>query len=99
MLPWLLLAGAAVLAALNARTTFRLWRSAAFEQPQKVAQTVLLWVVPGTFALVTYLLSDAEGRDGSTRRLANDDPTAPRPESFDDGGLHRHDAGPSDFHD
>jgi hypothetical protein len=33
----------------NAVTTRRVWRSPVFERAQKIAQTVMLWVLPGSF--------------------------------------------------
>jgi hypothetical protein len=63
MLGWIGLgtAGAALTAA-NVRSTVRLWKCDAFERPQKIAQTVLLWTIPGAFAVVSHFVSDAEGK-------------------------------------
>jgi hypothetical protein len=55
---WVLWGVGLVVAAVNVATTRRLWASAMFERPQKIAQTVLLWLVPGSFLLVRYLLDD-----------------------------------------
>jgi len=46
------------LATANALTTRKLWRSSLFEHPQKVAQTILMWLAPGAFLFVGYLLRD-----------------------------------------
>ena len=63
---------AAVLVTLNLLTLRRLWASPLFETSQKLAQSVLLWVVPGSVFVVRHLLADAR----STR---SDDPTAVNP--------------------
>lgn len=41
-----------VVAAINVSTMRRVWASAVFERSQKLAQTVVLWLVPGSFFLV-----------------------------------------------
>ena len=56
--------GAAVASA-NALTTRSLWASPMFERPQKIAQTVLMWLVPGSF-FVTRLLVRAPDRVDSS---------------------------------
>ncbi len=56
--------GAALIVA-NAMVTRRLWRSEIVERPQKMAQTVLIWLVPGSFAVVRFLLR--EPRQGRSR--------------------------------
>jgi hypothetical protein len=62
MIEWIGLGTAgAALAAANVRSTVRLWKCDAFERPQKIAQTVLLWTIPGTFAVVNHFVADAEG--------------------------------------
>jgi drug/metabolite transporter (DMT)-like permease len=71
MSPWisvgLAVAGAA-LAAANGLTTRRLWSSAAFDGPQKVAQTALIWLLPGSFVVVRHFLGEPE-------RESDGDPT------------------------
>jgi hypothetical protein len=42
----------------NALTTRRLWSSAAFERSQKIAQTALIWLLPGAFAATRFLLTE-----------------------------------------
>jgi hypothetical protein len=59
---------AAVVAILNLLTLKRLWASTSLERSQKVAQSVLLWLLPGSVWLVRYLLSDK-------RQERSDDPT------------------------
>jgi len=48
----------AVVAAMNIATMRRLWASPVFERPQKIAQSVLLWLIPGSFILVRRVLVD-----------------------------------------
>jgi hypothetical protein len=75
----------AVVAVANAVTTRRLWTSAMFERPQKIAQTIMIWVLPGSFVVTRLLLGVAPPRDG--------DPTAFRLEggdSIDDAGSYHH---------
>ena len=71
---WALLACGigAVVAIVNVRTTRRLWASQMFERPQKIAQTVLLWIVPGSFVLVRSVLGERFGG----RLLDASDPTS-----------------------
>jgi hypothetical protein len=46
------------------RTTVRVWRSGAFDKPQKMAQSRLIWLLPliGA-AIVGAVLEDEERRD------------------------------------
>jgi hypothetical protein len=53
-------AAGAVLATANGLTTRRLWSSAVFERPQKVAQTALIWLLPGSFVVVRHFLGEPE---------------------------------------
>lgn len=56
---WLGLALAGVVVfVVNASTTRRLWRSQMFERSQKIAQTVLVWMLPGSFLVVRHLLAE-----------------------------------------
>ena len=81
------LAGVAgVLALLNAFTTRRLWISQEFERSQKVAQTILLWLVPGAFLVVRHLLRDS-------RPERTGDPTARPVDSAIDPATIEHDHG------
>ncbi len=48
----------AVVAAVNIATMRRLWASPVFERPQKIAQSVVLWLLPGSFILVRRVLVD-----------------------------------------
>ena len=56
---------------LDLTATRRIWRSAQLERTQKVAQTVLVWLVPGAFVAVRYAL------DPPTE--PQEDPTVSRP--------------------
>jgi hypothetical protein len=55
---WVACGVAAALAAANVVTMKRLWASQIFERSQKIAQSVLLWLIPGSFALVRHALED-----------------------------------------
>jgi hypothetical protein len=79
------------LAAMNAATTRRVWRSAAFDRSQKVAQTVLVWLLPGSFALVGAVLSERrpkELRDPTVREAPEIDPTGIDVGNHHDSGHH-----------
>jgi hypothetical protein len=67
---WLIVIG--VLAAGNAVVTWRLWRSAVYEPGQQVAQTFLIWLVPGSAIFVNQVMV---GEDRDDRTL---DPTGPQ---------------------
>jgi ABC-type nickel/cobalt efflux system permease component RcnA len=75
-----------VLVLLNAVTTGRLWMSHEFERSQKLAQTILLWLVPGAFLIVRHLLRDS-------RRERTGDPTARPVDSTIDPANIEHDHG------
>jgi hypothetical protein len=49
---WLVIAGAAWIAVANLRTMRPLWTSPALERSQKIAQTILVWLVPGAYLVV-----------------------------------------------
>ncbi len=55
---WVLCGIAAFVVVVNLVTLRRLWASPIFERPQKIAQTILLWVVPGSFLSVRYVLRE-----------------------------------------
>ena len=76
--------GGLIVAAVNAVTTRSLWRSPMFERSQKAAQTVLIWLFPGSFAVVQHLL-----REPSNRPADDNDPTVNRNEGYvDDPGMY-----------
>ena len=58
---------ALALAGANIRTSVRLWRSTAYECSQKIAQTALMWLVPGAFVIVNHLVLDAMGKPQGAR--------------------------------
>lgn len=60
-----------LLAGLDLAATRRIWTSAQLERTQKIAQTVLVWLVPGAFIAVRYALDPPAE--------PNDDPTVARP--------------------
>ena len=61
------------LALLNVRGTMRIWRSGLYERGQLLAQTALIWVLPGSVIAVLYVLKD------DRRTHVVDDPTATNP--------------------
>ena len=79
---------------MNAVITRRLWASPIFERPQKIAQSVLIWLVPGSFVVVRQVLA---GHDAA-RSIASSDPTARiagggHEGPIETGGHHSWDAG------
>jgi hypothetical protein len=54
----LLIAVGGLVVFMNTVTTRRLWASPIFETSQKVAQTVLIWLVPGSMAVVWNILRE-----------------------------------------
>lgn len=62
------------LALLNARGTRRLWRSTVYDRGQLLAQTALIWLLPGFAFVVTYFLKGDQPNRGP-------DPTALNPET------------------
>lgn len=86
-------AGVAVAIA-NALTTRSLWRSSMFERSQKIAQTVLIWLVPGMFVFTRHLVRGApdcaDSSDPTVHREHGyaDDPAGYHHGPGDDGGHH-----------
>jgi hypothetical protein len=60
-----------LLTGLNLVATWRIWTSAQLERTQKIAQTILVWLVPGAFVAVRYALDPPAE--------PSDDPTVSRP--------------------
>jgi hypothetical protein len=90
----LALLGVAVAVA-NVVTMRSLWVSPIFEKSQKVAQSALIWIVPGAFVVVRHLLREPAGatHDGDPTVNRNhgyaDDPTGYHHGHGDgDGGHH-----------
>jgi hypothetical protein len=60
---WIGLIVLLVVAFFQARVTRRVWRSEAFDRPQKVAQSKLIWLLPVVGAvLVASVLEDEDQR-------------------------------------
>jgi hypothetical protein len=60
--------------ALNVRGTERLWHSDLYSRGQQLAQTIMLWILPGSVFVVTYLLAEPSPPDEG-------DPTSRNPET------------------
>lgn len=74
MLWWVGAAALGIALALsNARVTVQIWRSGLYERGQLVAQTVIIWLLPGAAFVVAAVL-----KGGSPRREV--DPTASNPD-------------------
>ena len=71
---------AIAVAVANAATGRALWRSQLFERSQKIAQTILMWLVPGTFVIVRFALRDSTL--GHTARADTSDPTINRDQGY-----------------
>jgi hypothetical protein len=67
------LVGAALLAA-NVGATRRIWISVELERSQKIAQTILVWLLPGAFLAIRYELDPPrEPKDDPTVQKVTDD--------------------------
>lgn len=83
---------AVALAVANAATVRSLWRSPLFEKSQKVAQSVLIWIVPGFLFVVRHLLHEPAGAAAHS-----DDPTVHRNHGYaDDPTIHGYGHGDGD---
>ena len=87
--------GAGVAVALaNGLTMRSLWSSPMFERSQKIAQTVLIWLVPGMFIVTRHLIRATPDRADSSDPTVSrqygyaDDPTVHHYGHGDDGGHH-----------
>jgi hypothetical protein len=69
---------AGALGVVNAVTMRRVWASPIFERPQKIAQSVLIWLLPGSFVLVRHALTDHR----AGRSTASDEMTFHNEASF-----------------
>jgi len=81
---WLVIAGAAWVAVANLRTMRPLWTSPAVERSQKVAQTILMWVVPGAYLAVRAAVLPQRPEPFSDPTINN------RNAGADDGGALHH---------
>jgi len=68
-----LIVGIVVLVSGNVFVTRRLWQSGLYERSQKIAQTALLWLVPGGAIFVNRIMQ------GDRQDARGDDPTGPHP--------------------
>jgi hypothetical protein len=60
------------LALLNLRGTLRIWRSGVYERGQLIAQTLLVWAIPGSVFVVMHVLrGDRPGRAGADPTVTN----------------------------
>jgi len=102
---WVLWGLGAATAVVNIATMRRLWASPMFERPQKIAQTVLMWILPGSFLVVRHLLGESRPRRGSIGTAdstvdfvwfdaANDGSSSANHHGWDGGG---HGGGGGDF--
>ena len=84
---------AAALTLANVVTTGSLWLSHLFEKPQKIAQTVMIWIVPGSFIVVRHFLREP------SRSVDSSDPTVSRDSTSVDvtGDSHGHGGGGGHF--
>jgi hypothetical protein len=93
---WWLVAGAAVaIAVANLRTMGPLWACEGLERSQKIAQTVLVWLLPGSFMVVRQIVRSSRGlpspEDATRSAFAammtgHTDAMSYERERFDDGG-------------
>jgi len=98
---WIVVGVGVAIAIANLRTLGPLWASPGLERSQKIGQTVLLWIVPGSYLAVRQIVmtSGAPQPDDATRGgfissigfLTNADMIAAR--AHFDGGHQGHDAG------
>jgi hypothetical protein len=65
------------LALWNARVTARIWRSAVYERGQVIAQTAIIWLVPGSAFAVAAVLNGASPRRALDSTVTN--PDTPNP--------------------
>jgi hypothetical protein len=65
-----------LLGALDVAATRRIWRSRELERPQQIAQTILVWLLPGAFLAVRYELDPPpEPKNDPTVPRIDDSPT------------------------
>jgi hypothetical protein len=81
--------GASLLVALNAVVTRRLWQSPMYEQSQRIGQTLLLWLLPGTVFLVNWVLRGMPEKRPALDPTLNDGCT-----DYGKQGINVHPGGP-----
>jgi hypothetical protein len=64
------LLGAGMVAYFDVITVQEVWRSQIFERPQKIAQTMLVCAIPGSFLLVRAVLHEGRRRSKSSDSTA-----------------------------
>lgn len=79
--------GAALLATWNVLVTVRLWRTPMYDRPQRVAQTAIMWVVPGMALFVNWLLRGMPAKAPALDPNANDGATDYAKQGV---GMHNH---------
>jgi hypothetical protein len=89
-----LLVLAVVVAVANVATGLALWRSHSFDRWQKIAQSCLMWFIPGAFVIVQFAIRDSVPGDISEGPTS--DPTVSREHGYyaDDPTAFNH--GPGD---
>jgi hypothetical protein len=89
---WLISGFVASVVVANGITTERVWRSPLYERAQKIAQTALLWFLPGSVVFVAYLLRDPlqaeRGSEGDATLSADYGTPDNIQHSSDHGGPH-----------
>jgi hypothetical protein len=61
----------------NARVTVRIWRSGVYERGQLIAQTVIIWLIPGSaFGIAALLKGESPRRAGDPTASNSDVPNA-----------------------
>jgi hypothetical protein len=67
--------GGAMLATWKIVVTIRLWRSPMYDRRQRIAQTAIVWLVPGMAFFVNWLLIGMPGRSSPLDPSSNDGAT------------------------
>ena len=67
--------GGAMIATWNIAVTIRLWRSPMYDRRQRIAQTAIVWLVPGMAFFVNWLLMAMPERSSSLDPNSNDGAT------------------------
>ena len=63
--------GVLLLATGNAVVTRRLWRSQMYERSQQMAQTVMIWLLPGSAVFASWLLQEPSKQELSADSTAS----------------------------
>jgi hypothetical protein len=81
--------GGLLLATWNTVVTRRLWLSPMYERRQRIAQTTIIWLMPGTAFFVNWLLRGMPERSSVLDPTANDGAT-----DYSKQGVNIHPHGP-----